>query len=116
VVVLVDLRPPRDPRQDALAPRVTVDLRPELLEDRGLLGPRPHDVHVADEHVEELRQLVQTVLAEDPADPRDTMVVRRRPDLRAVARVHPHRPELVDPEQAASVVDPAAGRGMTRGA
>ncbi len=112
----VDLGPARDAGANTLTLRVPLDLRPELLEDRGLLRPRPDDVHVADEHVEELRQLIQPVLAENAADRRDTTVVRLCPDLGGVARIDPHRPELVDPEQAPPVVDLTAGSRIPRGA
>src|SRR5690606_22685358 len=109
VVVLVDLSPARDAGTDTLTLRVALDLRPELLEDRGLFRPRADDVHVADQHVEELGQLIQSVLAEDPPDRRDTTVVRRGPQLTAAVRVDPHRPELVDPEQAPPVIDTTPG-------
>src|SRR5688572_31491137 len=41
------------------APLVSVDARAQRREDGRLLRPRPHDVHVAAQHVEELRHLVQ---------------------------------------------------------
>src|SRR5271156_3574130 len=37
--------------------------------------PRPHNAHIPLQHIEQLRQLVEAVLAQEPADPGDPWVV-----------------------------------------
>src|SRR6266849_2597884 len=47
---------------------------------------RPHDRHIAEQHVPELRQLVETPTADPPAKPRDPRIVRNLEEPR-IARV-----------------------------
>src|SRR5690606_11988492 len=99
VVVMVDLRQAGDPRLGTLAQRVFGDVLPQLGKDHRALGARAHDVHLALEHVDELGQLVDPVLAQVAADPGDPRIMLLRPDGAGVLfRVHPHRAELVDVE------------------
>src|SRR5439155_279734 len=81
VVPLVHLSPAGDTGAHPLAAGVRFDLLAQVHEDVGLLRARPHDVHVALQHVEQLRQLVESERAEQSADRRDALVVCLRPYL-----------------------------------
>src|SRR5256885_8992331 len=82
IISLVYLRPAGDAGPDALAPLIPLDLLAQVHEDRRLLRAWADDVHLAPEHVDELRQLVQPQRAEHPADRGHARIVRLRPDLR----------------------------------
>src|SRR5690349_12064140 len=56
----VDLRPAGDPRLDLVAEHVAGHTAPELLDEARTLGTRTDEAHLASEHVDELRQLVET--------------------------------------------------------
>ena len=87
------------PRQHALALVVVGDLLSQGCEDFRLFGPRPHDVLITEQHVDELRQLIQAVLAEHPADGRHSGVVALGPNLSCgVALLRVHGAELVQGE------------------
>src|SRR5437879_295673 len=112
VVMQVDLSPPGDTRAHALAPRVAVDLLAQVGKDPRLLWPGPDHVHVAPQHVEQLRQLVQPILPEHPAERGHSRVVQLGPHLPVAAPVHAHGAELVDREGlTADVGLPAGVRG-----
>ena len=86
-----------------------------LVEDQ---GTRSDERHLRAENVEELRQFVERVAAKDPADGRDSRIVRDLEHARVLAGqqvlvhvldvelpqfgVGVHRPELVDAERPAS--------------
>src|SRR5690606_19733551 len=110
VVVLTDLREPGHPRKDTLPLAVAVDPCAQHREDPRLLRTRAHHIHVTATPVEELRQLAQPRPPEPPPDGRHPRIVRRRPLLHPVIRADVHRPELVDLERLASMVDPPASR------
>src|SRR5262249_39821004 len=82
VVALVDLGPSRDAGANALPERVSVDLFAQRREQHWLFGPRANDIHVADEDVIQLRQLIQAVPPQNGADTSDAIIVFPRPDLR----------------------------------
>ena len=91
---------------------------PQLGEDGGPLGPGPHDVHLAPQHVQQLGQLVQPVLAQHPPHRGDPGVVLRRPTPRPLLAlgVDVHRAELVDGERPApQVPGPAVVLGRRPG-
>jgi hypothetical protein len=79
---------------------------PQVVGARSERGrPRADDRHLATDHVEDLRQLVEARLAQEPADARDAWVVRdlevrRRQDVEVLEGglqllgVLDHRPEL----------------------
>src|SRR6266540_249635 len=67
VVVMIDLREAGDAGLGPLAERVLCDILGQLGEDRGPLGAGAHDVHLTLEHVEQLGQLVEPVLAQKAA-------------------------------------------------
>ncbi len=117
VVALMELREADHPGKHPLAVAVAVDPLAQAIEDPRLLGARADDVHVAAQHVEELRQLVQAGPAQHAADGRHPGVVRRRPRFAVAVRPHVHRSELVDAEQRATVVVAAtAAAAATRSA
>ena len=75
--VTVDLRPAGHAGAHLVLDHVARDLLLKLLHKKRPLGPRPHEAHVALQHVPELRQLVEAVFAHDVADGRDARVVER---------------------------------------
>src|SRR5262249_21673149 len=78
-----------------------------------VLGPRADEAHVPDEHVPELRQLVDLVAPQDTADGRHASVAGAR-DARAGLRgALDHAPELQKPERPPAPADalaPVEGR------
>src|SRR5882672_10040536 len=109
VVCAIDLGPARDSGQHALAERVLLYLLAEGRENRELLRARAHDVHIADEYVPELRQLVKPELAQHAAYGRHARIVALGPDLGRRCDVDPHRAELVHRERPAAAVRMAPG-------
>src|SRR5207244_3815973 len=95
VVRPVDLGPARYPRQDALTLWVFTDLVTEVRKNRGLLRARPHDVHIANQHVPQLGQLVKPQLAQHASNRGHPRIVRPRPDLARCSVVDLHRAQLV---------------------
>src|SRR5947209_19988221 len=75
----VDLRPAGDARLHAVTEHVLRNLLAELIDEHRALGPRADEAHVAAEHVEELRNLVEARAAQPPADRRRAIVALRRP-------------------------------------
>src|SRR6266576_3468007 len=99
VVPLVHLSPAGDAGPHPLASRVAFDLLAQIHEDVGLFRARPHDVHIADQHVEQLRQLIEPECAQQSADRRDALVLCLRPYLLPVLPGRAHRAELVHRER-----------------
>jgi predicted dehydrogenase len=105
IVVLVDLREPREAGAHAVAEPVLRDVFPQPGDDAGPLGARANDVHVAAQDVPELRQLVETELAHHPSERRHAGIVLLCPDRpREPFGIHPHRAELEDGEDLATQV------------
>src|SRR5215469_3739658 len=78
----------------------------QLRHELGSLGSWADEAHVAAQHVEDLRQLVDAELADDRAHARDTRIGVLRP-LRAVQLgVLAHAAELQDLEHLAAETDP----------
>src|SRR5438445_690092 len=91
----VDLGPARDPRLHLVAEHVARHPAPELLHEARALRARPDEAHLAPEHVEELRQLVEARAPEEDAERRAAWIIRARPDGPGLLLgVHAHRPEL----------------------
>ena len=105
-VGVAHLRPSGQAGPDDVALAVERNLLGQLLDELRPLGPRADEAHVADQHVPQLRQLVEPRAAQEAADRRDAVVVLPRPH-RAGCRlgVLPHRTELVDREDAAVLAD-----------
>ena len=103
VIPEVDLGQPRNARQHLLPEARTPHLVAQTLKDSRLLRTWPHDIHVALQHVEELRQLVDARGTQDSADASNASVVLRCPLLTGVPSDR-HRPKLVDGEYAASEI------------
>ena len=75
---------------------VEVDVFPDL-------GPRTDKTHVPDEDIDELRKLVQLVLADNIAGAGHPRIMSADGDKPLLVRAHPHRAEL---EQAEVLVAP----------
>ena len=96
----VNLRPARNPGLNVVTERVFLDDGSEVAFMRRGVRPRPHQRHVAKEHIEQLGQFVNAVPAQPTADPRDPFVALLRL-LNDVAVFHDgHGAELEDPERA----------------
>src|SRR5207248_6723039 len=67
-VAVAHLRPAGDPRLDEMALRIERDGASERLDEYRPLGPRTDEAHLAEEHVQELRQLVDAQPPDDAAD------------------------------------------------
>ncbi len=87
------------------------------VDELDLLGARADEAHVAEQHVDELRQLVEARPAQQPADARHARVVveleHRLAELvegherrQQILGVRHHRPELEHPEGAAALPRP----------
>ena len=102
VVFAVDLRVAGQAALDAQAEgklRYFLRIRLHVLD---ALGPRPDQRHVALEHVQNLRQLVDAQLADDPPDARDARIARAARDhVPALLRIDDHAPKLDDLEDPA---------------
>src|ERR1051326_6183411 len=61
-----------------------------------LLRARAYQTHVALQNVEELRQLIEPILANESANPRDAIVAIGSPAWAAFFRVLPHGAKLID--------------------
>ena len=63
------------------------------------MGARADDAHIADEHVDQLREFVEAGHPQQAADPRDALIVPAgRFDAMGIARLGPHAPEFQDIE------------------
>lgn len=92
------LRPATDPGPHYMAIHVEGDLPFELIDEGTLLRSRPNQAHVPFENVEELRQLVDTQLADHLAHPGDAHVTVLGELGTVLLGVLAHTAELVDPE------------------
>src|SRR5690606_38425828 len=91
----VDLRPPRDPGTHFVTEHVAVDELAILLIVRDRVRPRADEAHAPEQHVEQLRQLIERCLPQEAPERRDARIVA--PRLRnAVVLADRHRSELVD--------------------
>ena len=70
------------------------------------LRTRPHQAHVADKYVDQLRQLVKLVFADEVAGPRNPGIMAADGDQPLFVRADAHRTELEQPE--VSVIPPDA--------
>src|SRR3546814_11634386 len=74
---------------------VVADLAFELGDELRALGPRADEAHLAAQHVEELRQLVQPRLADERAEAGHAAVIGGRPARHATAlRIRTHATKL----------------------
>src|SRR5271155_2037372 len=94
----VDLRPARDAGLDDVAARVERNGALESLIMCQRMRARPDERHVAEENVDELRQLVDVVAAHEAAETRHPRIARHGlSHLRAILHSQ-HRAELEDAE------------------
>src|SRR5947207_12535387 len=70
----MDLRPTRHPRFHHMAQLIPRNVAAEIIDEDGPLGSRSDEAHVAGEHVEELRQLVDARPAQEGADSSDARI------------------------------------------
>src|SRR4051812_27618899 len=95
----VHLRPAGESRLLAVAAGVARDGLRELIDEVGPLRARADDANLAQEDVDELRELVQREAAHEGTHFRPARVVRLREDRSGfLLRVLPHRAELDAPE------------------
>ena len=102
LVAVLDLRKAGDAGPDARDGR---ELRGIGRDVRRVLGARADERHVAAQHVQELRDLVQLGAGEEPADTSEAGIIDDRE--RRPGRVSPHLAELVHLELAAAMSDAA---------
>src|SRR6266567_2153328 len=92
---IVDLRPARDPSFYHVLLHVARDLLAEARDELGPFGARPDKRHLAPEHVEKLRKLVEAQPAQQSAEPCGSRIVLARPHRAArVLGADGHRAEL----------------------
>src|SRR5512132_3428083 len=99
----MDLGPARDPRPEIQSPELTRGVELDLGRER---RARTDDTHLAAQHVDQVRQLVERIAAQEAADPRDPRILRRDGGADA-DRVGPlaHSSELEQVEDDAVVAD-----------
>src|SRR5262249_29418029 len=102
-VAAADRRVASDARLHAEALPEKGDFALEPLDEDGALGAGADEAHLADEHVPELRQLIDAGPAEEAADARDARIVLGRPRGAERLRVGAHRAKLLDREAAPSL-------------
>jgi hypothetical protein len=76
-----------------------------LLDDEGHFRPRSDQGHVAEQHIQNLRQFVEAGFAKNPANRRDVRIIAMLRGIGILRRIAKHRPELVHGEQAAIFAD-----------
>src|SRR6185437_1709467 len=76
---IIDLRPAGDARLYRMTLAMEGDRLGELVDEERTLWPRPDEAHIAAQHVEELRQLVDTEFTDDVADAGDAGIAIRGP-------------------------------------
>src|SRR5205807_6443412 len=111
----VHLRPARDPRLHAVAVLVAADTALPELHEFSDLGAGADDAHLAAQHVEELRQLVDGVAAHEAADAGAPVLALDSADAgvaggeldRPGVFADAHAPELGEVERAATAPDAA---------
>ena len=95
---------PGDSGKDLLPAGKVADLSTESDEDIRLFRTGTDQVHVSDQHVPELRELIEPILPEELAGSGNSRVPLLGPDLGRVRVRLDHRAELVDGKDATSVV------------
>src|SRR5690606_4366793 len=107
-----NLGQPGDARGDAVPDHVSLDALAVVEVVQHRVGARPHQGHVAAQHIEQLRQFVQRAAPQQPPDRRDSGIVTGGLAQR-VARVMVHGaelPELDDPASSAVALPAAQAR------
>ena len=70
------------------------------------LGTRPHEAHIAHQHVPELGQFIQLGLAQKAADPGDARILVFGQRHAHVVGIDDHGPEFPDAERLPELADP----------
>src|SRR5260370_18584061 len=95
-VFVIDLRPARNSRLDAMALAVVGNLLLEFSDEFGPLRARADDRHIAPQDVEQLRQLIQMELAQPSSYGRNSGIVLLGPHRAAVSLgIGPHGAEFI---------------------
>src|SRR5260370_9387983 len=103
---VIDLRPARNSRLDAMALAVVGNLLLEFSDEFRPLRARADDRHIAPQDVEQLRQLIHVELAQPSSDGRNAGIVLLGPDRAAVSLVlGPHGAEFIYRKRHASFSD-----------
>src|SRR5215510_14227536 len=106
-VAIPDLRPAGEPRFHGQPFHVIRDFLLEALHELRSFRPRPDEAHVTEQHIDQLRELVQTGAAEDRSHPRDARIGFLRPHRsRALLGIPTHGAELVENEDTAVLAGP----------
>ena len=101
---MVHLRPTCDAGSRSLTQRVLGDVVAKPRENAGALRSRADNVHLAPNHVDKLRNLIDAVFAHHAADPCNPAIPLDRPYGSVFFRTHPHGPELQNHEWSATEV------------
>ena len=99
--MMAHLRPAGKARLHLESANVERNFFTELADEHGTLGTRPHHAHVTLQHAQNLRQFVDTGLAQELAYLRDTRIVLSRPLGTELLGIGPHGTELVHRERLA---------------
>ena len=108
VVEAARLRQPHDPGPDPQPPRKPRHLPLDPRGEHRAFGPRADQAHLVADHVDDLRQLVETEPAQHPAHRRRVRIASGRSD-RTVIRLRAgfgDRAELQDPEWPLAEAEP----------
>src|SRR6266436_6652444 len=104
----VHLRPSGDPRFHRMASVVMRDLMLKVPDQFRAFGPRPHEAHLALEHIPELRYLVDIPLPHKRADSKPARVVFRGPaDFSVLLSVQSHAAKFHHIERLAIPAEPS---------
>src|SRR5262249_45696122 len=94
-VGVAQLCPPGNAGLDAMPLNIIWDLLGKIRDELGSLRPWPYEAHFTPEHVNQLRQLIDTQLASEAPDTRYPGVVLLRPAcLTGCFRVRTHAAKL----------------------
>ncbi|MNN13088.1 hypothetical protein D3C81_1261070 [compost metagenome] len=103
-VALLHLRPAGQPRAHEVPVRIVGNRLGEGVDHRHLLGARADQAHIARQHVPQLRQLVQPVLADHAAHACDAGILARR-EARGGVGLDAHAAKLEHREHLAEAAD-----------
>src|SRR5690606_5143450 len=92
-----ELRPPGNTRFHSMTLIIKRDFFSQLPHEHGAFRTRAYKSHVALEHIEDLRQLIDTDFSDKGSNPSDPRVIFLRPDrLPALFRINTHTAKLDD--------------------
>src|SRR5262249_6645260 len=89
-VLILDLRPSGKPRTDCVPLRKEIQAGVQQFAEIRLLRPWTHQAHGAAQNVEELRQFVQSIFADERSNPGDAAITVSRPARTALFSILTH--------------------------